>query len=101
MATNGPKSVTSPVAIIAVPHENVGDDERPFPADGVRDDAGRDLKHQRDDPLRDADKDELRRRQVCIDDQLDAGDQPPAVMQHRPPPQPPQEDRDEGQAPAH
>jgi hypothetical protein len=37
----------------------MGDDQRPLPAEGVGDDAGRDLEHERDERLRHADQHQL------------------------------------------
>ena len=92
VATSGPKSVTRPVAIIAVPMSTWETTSDHFRLNGVGEDAGGNLEHQRDDPLGDADQHQLRRRQARVDDEVDAGHQPPAPVQHRPAPDPPHVD---------
>lgn len=89
--TNG-NAVTNPVASIAVPISTCDSTSDQQPADRVGQYSGRYLADQREHTLDRADQDELRSGQTGIHDQIDAGDQPPAVVQGGAQPRPANED---------
>jgi hypothetical protein len=76
----------------AAAHQQVREHQRPLAADRVGHHPGRHLAHQRDESLGGAEGDQLERREVGIDDEVEAGDEPVAAMQERTQPDPAHED---------